>query len=517
MKFYSLLIVTLIVGALAFGGLWHRSSSAVSSDGPVSQQIDRARKALFKSTPDSTLDIVAATNLPGSSELLDPAVALPHFHKFMASEARELNAYASSCQPPIPQIFEDRELAKALTWAEYECGELKTLPTRFFETPPFMHPGGHSFVAMALKSQRMVANAKLFASEHVSGMHVTELNQLPDGIIDGDATRRLLGSLTHTTVAALLAHEPTVRDGDKIYLYAAESEARPGGGIYKVFPMTAWEALNVPWNIVLKQSQSACQLVSGAFCWVSVPLGNEIFYQTGTLVMLAALCLVLAVLALTRVRAQRRDRNDQLFVLRTLTHELRTPATGLGLTLETLRTDFDHLPDTSQSAFLQLCNDNQRLSRVIAASARYLKVHGSPSRFETTELPSLRGYLEAVLEPFEGRITLTLPSTDRSFRADPYWLKVCICNLIDNALDHGLAPVTVDCDLNGKMLSIRVTDAGTLPRRNLESLAREASRREGRGLGLGLGIVMRTVKDLGNSLTMSASPTTFLLTWKESP
>jgi hypothetical protein len=402
------------------------------------------------------------------------------------------------------------------------------VPADFWDTAPFMHPGGRSYARLEiarLAAAGRAADAAAFAGAHVGSLHVTEVAEVGQDaersgrpLTDPDPVRRALASLPADALAAFGAHEPVVRAGDRLFLYVPEPDSAGGGGRYREYPLKAWNALGVAFLPVLKQRDTVCQLGGGSYCWVYRRTGRSAFYGVGATASLAALSLVLAALALSRVRLLRRDREDQVFVLRTLTHELRTPATGIGLTLEALRDEFDQLPERSQGAFLKLCDDVQRLTRVIAMSARYLKVHGGTrERFEVATLASVREFLEAVLEPYQDRARVTLPAGDRPFKTDPYWLKVCLVNLVDNALTHGRAPVEVACALDGAALVLTVKDAGSLGTTDLHGLAREASRRDGRGLGLGLGIVLRTVRDLGGALTLSPSPTTFSLRWKESP
>jgi two-component system sensor histidine kinase MtrB len=207
---------------------------------------------------------------------------------------------------------------------------------------------------------------------------------------------------------------------------------------------------------------------------------------------------------------RRRERQARAQVLATLTHELRTPATSLGLALETLRHDFDRLPDTSQDAFLRIAADVRRLKRVIAGSSSYLRLAGprGRGRFEPRAVESLAAFVEATLEPFADKLeAVTLPPA-AAFRTDPYWLSVCIVNVVDNALRHGKPPVTVRCRLDGRRFEMRVQDAGTL--------ARAPSRGASAGLGLGLGIVRRTLADLGGRLGVERDPTVFVISVKES-
>lgn len=515
LRIYIGFIVFFLVTAAAAGGLWLRQRDVVSDAGTVSQRIERGIALLREQVvPEHRFDLLDLYLRGGRLDLVDPGKALPHFHTLSTAAVRLLHDFAVSCDVTKISASEDPALSKAWLWARHACDASVELPGTFFETAPLMHPGGRSYVALALATHRDSYD-EAWKRAHLPYAHVTELVAL-QGELDPDPIRRLLSSLSRPVLAALADNQGSIRAGNKLFLYARNRATE--GGEYRVYPTSAWDSLNVPYELVERLPGTYCQAGDGIFCWISRPDSRGGVLAGVAILALAGLSLTLGALAVSRIRAQRRDREDQLFVLRTLTHELRTPATGLGLTLEALRDDFDRLPDSSQSAFLKLCDEVQRLSRVITSSTRYLRVHGPRDRFEMVGLDSLREFLEAVLEPYGSRIRVELPSSDRTFRTDPYWLKVCIANLVDNALVHGKPEVAVLCTTDAGGLTVRVSDQGSIQGTDLDVLARAASRREeGRGLGLGLGIVLRTVRDLGGTLTLTAEPnTTFTLRWRES-
>lgn len=508
------------LAGLVFGGLWMANRPSAKATAVASTRIGGALEVLHSTkSPELSFDLLDLYLRGGRMELVAPEAALPRFHKLSTSAVRALHAYASTCDVTKAQENLDPALAKAWLWTRHVCDPQFALPEDFFRTPPLMHPGGRSYVALALaQAGRIPRYDQAWRKEHLHLLHVTELSKLGALAEETDAVRRLLASLARPVLAALVANQPAVVAGERYFLYRrAGSGARAAdGGEYRVYSAAVWNDLNEPFMLVERHPETLCQYGDGIFCWVARPDGRGSLYAGLAIAALIGLSMTLAVLAVSRIRVQRRDREDQLFVLRTLTHELRTPAAGIALTLETLRDDFDRLPETSQSAFLGLCDEVQRLSRVITASTRYLRVHGPRERFSVTRLDSLRDYLEAVLEPYSGRVRVVLPASDRAFSTDPYWLKVCLCNLIDNALLHGLPEVSVVCDLTPDALTVDVADRGAIKDHDIEALARSTSRREdGRGLGLGLGIVLRTVRDVGGSLTLKSSPTTFSLRWKE--
>ncbi|CFW11397.1 his Kinase A domain protein [Vibrio cholerae HC-46B1] len=55
-----------------------------------------------------------------------------------------------------------------------------------------------------------------------------------------------------------------------------------------------------------------------------------------------------------------------------LTHELRTPITSLGFTVESLRSQFDELSPKAQESLWRLMADHQRLAQLSETSSHYL-------------------------------------------------------------------------------------------------------------------------------------------------
>jgi signal transduction histidine kinase len=107
---------------------------------------------------------------------------------------------------------------------------------------------------------------------------------------------------------------------------------------------------------------------------------------------------------------------------------------------------------------------------------------------------------------------------EASVVADPYWLSVCIRNLVDNALEHGRPPVVVRVRADAKAVRCSVTDAGRPAFASLQELARPfAKSGSSRGLGLGLTITRHTIRAMGGELTFRPDPSTFTLSMGRAP
>ena len=140
-------------------------------------------------------------------------------------------------------------------------------------------------------------------------------------------------------------------------------------------------------------------------------------------------------------------------------HQLRTPLTGLRLTLEAARLDPTREPDTAFAAALEEVDRLERTIDDLLALAR-----GAPTQHADTDLVVvLRGLDEAWRSRIErvGR-DLRIGPADRvphvavSDRAIRQILDV----LLDNALRHGAGEIAVRVRAAGAGAAIEVTDAG---------------------------------------------------------
>jgi signal transduction histidine kinase len=216
---------------------------------------------------------------------------------------------------------------------------------------------------------------------------------------------------------------------------------------------------------------------------------------------------------------RKEDEERRRFILQTLTHELRTPAATLKLGVEEFRRDYDSLPERLQSGFLRMCDEVQRLNRIISASTQYLTSQAGERAWRPNPQPveSVNDFFRSLVENYDGRVEfLPLPS-DRSFALDSYWLGMCVKNLIENALQHGKAPVQLSLVLSESGLEISVKDAGFFPVEKFKRMLLPFQRSEGSvGLGLGLTIVRKVTTLIGGEFSFSPAPTTMTILLKGS-
>jgi DNA-binding response OmpR family regulator len=207
------------------------------------------------------------------------------------------------------------------------------------------------------------------------------------------------------------------------------------------------------------------------------------------------------VLGLAFVRERRRVTRDRLHLLRTLTHELRTPAMALGLDIEPLRASYDELPIHLQEPLLRLSGGIARLHRVLQHSARTLELfEGKGKLASPVTIESTHEMLKDLAAEWPEEVTLTCEGDDGAIATDPEWLAVALRNLVDNACKHGTSPVVVRAKLERDALVVRVEDAGTTSEMSFRHATAAWTRSKASGgLGLGLALVARVANALARA------------------
>jgi two-component sensor histidine kinase len=438
-----------------------------------------------------------------SKELIDPRVVLPHTQKYPFKEMAAIFKYAESCKGPLPKHLSDVDLIKTLKWHEYVCGRRKNLGEDFFKTRPFMHPSGKSFVALAVKLGRGVFKDPSWVSSHLRFEHILE-------------SPNRFTSLSLENFANLLGGDPIVEAKSYVFLMHKNEISMGPGTVYSAYGKETWDKfLSHQFFIIRKGTGPDCVLEEGGLCWAQnkARSANESLHLA--LIFTAGLLLLAGTLLGQIIRksiSQKRAANQRTFVLQMLTHEIRTPATSLRLSLETLRSEFDRLPTESQKAFLRICDQTEKLVSVIEASKQYLIQENTDRsvKLKTQTISSLNSFFETITEKYGPKISLKNLSVDRSANFDRYWIELCLHNLIDNALAHGKGPVNVALSQMDDELVIDVQDQGILKTKSLDDLATPFQKGElSQGLGLGLTLVRKITQSMGGELTLKDEPTTF--------
>lgn len=179
-----------------------------------------------------------------------------------------------------------------------------------------------------------------------------------------------------------------------------------------------------------------------------------------------------------------------------LSHEFRTPVTGLRGVLEAL--EYDLPPELAQNFVRQGLQEIERLARLVED----LAVGFRPTRARTLPLAEAFARAERLLAPeLAARQTTLTFGAGHLVRADPDKLLQVLLNLLENALKYGPPgkPIEVQTAPRGSWIEVAVLDEGA-PLSDTESLFRAHTRGSGaigQGSGMGLYIVRSIVQGWG--------------------
>jgi len=142
-------------------------------------------------------------------------------------------------------------------------------------------------------------------------------------------------------------------------------------------------------------------------------------------------------------------------------------------------------------------DDIIRLQRVIDASSRYLtsKTVGRNLEVASRRIKSVRRLIEAVIEPHLDKIDRIHEGQDTAIEADPYWLEVCLKNIVENAIHHGHHPICVRSYSKNKWTYIIVENRGHFVENGKSA-----------GLGLGVKITAELIKEMGGRFKLTKAP-----------
>jgi K+-sensing histidine kinase KdpD len=214
------------------------------------------------------------------------------------------------------------------------------------------------------------------------------------------------------------------------------------------------------------------------------------------------------------VEAEALRRSDELktALLRSISHDLRTPLTSIIASGAALGSES---PTAEERAELSeaIVAEGERLSRLVENlldMSRLEAGKAEPHREQIDLAEVLDAAREAIphSEPIQLAVERDLPTVD----ADAAQLERAFANLLENAVRHGAGrPVTVRSRMVGDKIAIRVVDQGPgIPesewRRIFEPFQRGAGNGGGGGSGLGLAIAKGFVEANGGEIAVESLP-----------
>ncbi|UXI03090.1 sensor histidine kinase [Photobacterium sp. TY1-4] len=425
--------------------------------------------------------------------LLHSDIRYPDFNHFSWPEIQRLWQVRTQCRPSATELSPALAAAQAF---ELALCRHQPLSESWFRSHAVRHPAGGSY------AERYV--------EHFRARFADQ--PLPRDL----AERLTLNHPRHPLYPVLKTlSEPgrdALLDGYRAYLDQNELWLSGESG-WKSLPAARWQPLAQQFHLVISDGAQHCSFRYSNLC-LSEPTRQTRAAQIALAVTVALLLLTLGYGGYQR----HQQKKERRFILQLLTHELRTPITSLGLTVEMFRTKFDVLPPVAQQALWRLISDHQRLTQLTEASKDYLSTRAS--RPLQRQPADLQDWLAHIGEKHPVTVQCH-PAQDPTLALELalpyYWLTLCVDNLIRNARQHGQGNITLDVSVSEqpRILCIIIGDQGDFPSglqrfyQRIKQTIRPVQRLE--NMGIGLDIVARLMKQMGGRLLLRRHPTRCIL------
>ena len=349
------------------------------------------------------------------------------------------------------------------------------------EVKPVMHPSGSSFALLAIKELQSAREHQPPQDELAALVRHCHLREIKTCLEAAqlDSGKALVGGLENFSLPSrqvyrqLYEGRQALVTESLVFLSRPVSELSNSGPQYVVFPRSDLSKFERTHKVVaqadvlgnLRFDPKETQVWNNAFAVALVLFFLAfLFYARKTLILRAQ------VLKLRKDKVREQERHA--FGFRALAHEMRTPISGIRLSLTEVENHFLCLPDAAQAAVLELQSNGARLEQLSEKCLNLVKNEISPME----EVP-LREVLEGALQDLMTELrdvkkqetgipefrflgNLDLPSP-----VDPYWLSFCFKNLVKNAFCHGTPPVEIHATVTASKVQIKVIDQGPKAKR----------------------------------------------------
>lgn len=425
----------------------------------------------------------------------------------------EGNRFSKRCGKNLGRMTRNYT-TKVEKWESFRCRESELLPEMFFEQSPFIHESGQSYAYLAYTSGRMPFLDSMWVKRHLNYFHISELRLLPAEALDGNF--KILATIDQS-------HFEGIIRGDTSFLteeYYLAKQNQKNAHVYKVFHRLDLDKYfnSKPYYAKSVQNGESCYYLDGGICWQKDSNNLLEMLRPSSIIIFIASVLILILVSLSlysRIRMQNREDERKRHALRVLTHELRTPIANLLLQIEGLNKQSDSIDSTVLEELLRMEGEVYRLKRLAEKSSTYLHSQNEKEliSFEFRDYSSVNQLMSDIVEDYHGKDVRFYPlKDDQEINLDFYWFQICLKNIIENALAHGKVPIEVHLEVESTYLRIDVVDRGERKFKNLEAIfAAEKNHTHSAGLGMGLSIVQRIMKEMKGKLSYKADPTTFSL------
>jgi two-component system, OmpR family, sensor histidine kinase KdpD len=182
-------------------------------------------------------------------------------------------------------------------------------------------------------------------------------------------------------------------------------------------------------------------------------------------------------------------------VLRSVSHDLRSPLTAIRAAAEGLQSDALELTNDDRQALLETIRiETRRLDRLVAnlLDLSTLEAGGARSEPALWPLDDLIGRSLEMVGGESDRVRISLPPDPLVVQVDAAQIERALANVLENAIKFSPEgePIQLEAELSDRDVVVRVIDHGPgIPARDVERIFEPFSRGRSGGSGLGLAIV----------------------------
>jgi signal transduction histidine kinase len=452
-------------------------------------------------------------------QLLDPV-------SLLGKEGYEQLNYSQDqeCFKNLTRLLNREDFEKVWIWEEFRCGKRSNLPSTFFVNAPYVHPSGASYTYLAFKSNKLKYRQRDWVISHLPYFHVIELKDLKTAIGTLGGIYNFLQTLDINSLRAIAKGQGTILTNR--FLMARLNYPSVFSIVeYRIYARDGLDYFlrHTPYFLQNFKTGKSCFYQDGPLCWDYNTRHLFTMANKGSIAVLIGffVMIILVVrLLIVKLKNQKFEDERRRLALQVLTHEFRTPIASMLLNMERVQGKMGEFDEELQESMLRISGDIHRLHRLTETSRNYLRIHKSKKLLNINNVKIL-SVNEFVLEQLyvymdehsEDQIIFEGLDIDQAFCLDPYWISICIKNIMNNALDHGELPIKIKLSKLNEKLIISIEDCGQLNITNKEDIWNEFVKgNQSKGTGLGLNIAKKVIQETGGQIALMTNPTLFRVT-----
>jgi two-component system sensor histidine kinase KdpD len=223
-----------------------------------------------------------------------------------------------------------------------------------------------------------------------------------------------------------------------------------------------------------------------------------------------------AVERLARADSLRESERLRAALLDSVTHEFRTPLTGIKASVTSLRGDLALGSEERQELLAVIEEEADRLDRLVGEAVEMAQLDAHQVKLELAPRP-IRSAIEAAVQEssdtLEGHpVEIRLPDSLPKVRIDTAWIRKVLKHLLENAAKYSPpgSPIFVSAEVKGTRLVTSIADRGS----GIDDLERsmvfdkfyrgQSQRYRVQGTGMGLAIVKAIVEAHGGQISVTS-------------